>query len=244
MRNILLFLIYTNIFLYGNGISITSREEVDISKFTSIQWIQSDEYNLLCYQIYQSAKNNINNLMLNKSFSTMLEQNHTKNLPPAIVTDIDETILSNLEFQKELLKKGEAFSYDAWEKYIKRKTATAITGAINYYRYLSKKGIKIIYISNRTIRTKEETFELLKELGYPIEKENLLLQYEKEDWNKNKASRRAYIAKKYRVIQMFGDHLGDFVETNEEAIANKDKFGKSWFLLPNPMYGTWLDKRQ
>ncbi len=225
-------------FTYSNAESI-------VDKFPSVKWFESDEYDLLCFQTYQIAKKNLHRLDLNTSFSTMLEQKNVEGLPSAIIVDIDETILLNLEFQKEKIKKERKFLDNTWRKHIQNKTAVYVNGSRDYLNYVSKNAIKIIYISNRQEWSENKTFELLKELGYPIEsKEDLLLKYEKKEWTSNKTSRRIYIANKYRIIQMFGDSLLDFAETNEQAIAHKYKFGKSWFLLPNPMYGTWLEKNQ
>lgn len=237
LKKLLLLLISSSytVFSYSHADTVSS-------KFPSVKWIESNEYNLLCYQIYQLAKQNFSTLDNNKSFSAMLEQKSTDNLSPAVIVDIDETILLNLEFRKETVEKDGKFSQEIWENNIKRKTAIPISGSIDYLNYLSENGVKTLYVSNREAGSEEKTFELLKELGYPISnKEDILLRNEKKEWVRNKTSRRTYIASKYRVIQIFGDSLRDFAETNEQATANKDKFGKSWFLLPNPIYGTWLN---
>ncbi len=66
----------------------------------SIKWIESSEYNLLCFQIYANAKQNFQILDLNTS-------KHI--LPFAIIVDIDETILLNLAFRKETMQKKDNF---------------------------------------------------------------------------------------------------------------------------------------
>ena len=214
-----------------------------INENRSIQWMGSLEYNLLCQQIFQNAKNRIDKLELDGTHSVLLEADTKSNLPLAVITDIDETILLNYEFQKESHKRGGKFSYELFEKYITNKTAIPTHGSIKYYQYLASKGIKIIYISNRHISSKDKTFEHLKELGYPIkDKSDLLLKGERLEWESNKSSRRSYIGNKYRVVQMFGDSLRDFSESKEEIIQNKNKFGLSWFIIPNPTYGTWLNQ--
>ncbi len=214
---------------------------ITISENRSNQWMKSLEYNLLCQQIFQNAKNRIDKLELSNTHSVMLEAQTKLNLPLAIITDIDETILLNYEFQIETRKRGGKFSYDLFEEYITKKTAIATQGSIKYYQYLASKGIKVIYISNRHISSKDKTFEHLKELGYPIkDKNDLLLKGEMPEWKSDKSSRRLYIGSKYRVIQMFGDSLRDFSDGEEDILQNKDKFGLSWFIIPNPTYGTWL----
>ncbi len=219
-----------------NAKSVPTIATRSINTFPSIDWIQSEEYNLLCIQIYNTAKQNFLTLDLNHTTSVMLEQNQTKNFAPAVIVDIDETILLNLAFRKETMQQVGKYSYEIWEKHIHLKTAIPISGSLEYLNYLSRNGVKTIYISNRGIEDEDATFVLLKELGYPIEtREDLLLKNEKKDWTKNKTSRRRYIGRQYKVIQLFGDSLRDFTETN--ATHHKNKFGKSWFLLPNPMYG-------
>lgn len=209
----------------------------------SLKYIKSLEYNLLCSQIYNTARHNIENLDLINAKSVMLEQTNFKDLPLAIVSDIDETILLNYEFQKMLSTTQQTFSYNLFEKFINQKTASVINGSLKYYNYLASKGIKIIYISNRRHSSEDKTYEHLLELGYPIDsKEDLLLENEKDTWLSNKSTRRAYIANKYNVIQIFGDNLLDFAKNEDLVIKNKDKFGNVWFLLPNPFYGTWLKK--
>jgi acid phosphatase len=209
--------------------------------YPSLQWHKSAEYGLLCSQVYQSAQHEFEKLDLNKAKSVMVEGNKNKNLPLAIIADIDETILLNYDLQKKTLENNIPFSYDLFEKYINLSTEIPINGSIKYFQYLSKKGVKIIYISNRHTNTEDQTYKYLKKYGYPIDsKDDLLLKFEQKDWVSNKSSRRVYITQRYTVIQMFGDNLRDFVQTEEEALKYKDNFGKSWFLLPNPVYGSWL----
>ena len=118
MKKIFTFFLFVNLFVYGDSPNLI--EDNNISRFPSVQWLQSDEYNLLCEQIYKSARSNIDQLDSNSSFTAMVEQKQKQiqNLPSAIVTDIDETIVSTLEYQKKLLKNGESFSAVSWNKYL------------------------------------------------------------------------------------------------------------------------------
>jgi len=209
--------------------------------YPSLLWVKSLEYNLSCKQVYQSAQRQFEALDLENVTSAMLEQSQKEGLPLAIVTDIDETILLNYDFQTTLLKDKKKFSYNLFEEYVNLENEIPISGAVEYFHYLAKQGVKVIYISNRLANTENQTYAYLKKHGYPIEsKDDLLLKGEKENWNSDKSSRRVYIANKYTVIQMFGDNLKDFVENRREAFIAKNKFGISWFLIPNPLYGTWL----
>lgn len=71
-----------------------------------------------------------------------------------------------------------------------------------------------------------------------------------------KESRRQILRQKYDVVAYFGDVLGDFkpyleiVDDNRRAFEErqdiadeyKDNWGSTWFILPNPMYGSWSVK--
>jgi len=227
------------VFINAESIPRTNTKVADDS-FPSLQWIQSAEYNLLCSQIYNTAKENFNTLDLNNTHSALPKQENTVKLPLAVIVDIDETILLNLAFRKDTTTKVGTFSYDIWEKHIKAKSAIPIHGSLDYLQYLKNHNVKTIYISNRDYSEKNATYELLLKLGYPIDnQQDMLFKNERENWTKNKTSRRLFVTKRYKIIQIFGDNLLDFTETKQEAINQKNHFGKSWFLLPNPIYGNW-----
>ena len=68
-----------------------------------------------------------------------------------------------------------------------------------------------------------------------------------------KEARRRIIRSHYDVVAYFGDVYGDFEpflslaqstkrvfeQRQDSADRNSDKWGRSWFILPNPMYGSW-----
>ena len=68
-------------------------------------------------------------------------------------------------------------------------------------------------------------------------------------WSSDKVSRRALVAKDYRILMLVGDQLTDFISLEEAAtdidsrrkLAEKysQMWGRKWFMLTNPMYGKW-----
>ena len=69
-----------------------------------------------------------------------------------------------------------------------------------------------------------------------------------------KEGRRLMTRRDYDVLAYFGDVYGDFEpflemaegtqrrlfeQRQDSADAHRDKWGKTWFILPNPMYGSW-----
>jgi acid phosphatase len=67
-------------------------------------------------------------------------------------------------------------------------------------------------------------------------------------WSSVKTSRRACVSIDHDIVMLFGDQLGDFTEVDYEnaAAAGRDtaaehgaRWGRDWFMLPNPTYGGW-----
>ena len=67
------------------------------------------------------------------------------------------------------------------------------------------------------------------------------------DWGSAKGTRRAWVAKSYRVLLNLGDNFGDFVDEYRGSEAerlkvmdeHRDRWGREWIMLPNPSYGSF-----
>ena len=124
------------------------------------------------------------------------------------------------------------------------------------------KNVRVIFISNRESRKGEApglgysqeagTIKNLAKVGVAgVLPEDILLLGEEDGWTSEKRSRREYISKKYRIVMLFGDDLGDFLadvksnitpqERDRLVSENKNNWGKKWFMLPNPIYGSWIN---
>jgi acid phosphatase len=70
---------------------------------------------------------------------------------------------------------------------------------------------------------------------------------EQPDWTSAKGTRRAFVAKSYRVLLNIGDNFGDFVDeyrgTEAERLKvmeeHKNRWGREWIMLANPSYGSF-----
>ena len=76
-----------------------------------------------------------------------------------------------------------------------------------------------------------------------------MLKGERPEWESEKLSRRRAIARDHRIVLNIGDDLADFLPdvrratplAREQARCAADsRWGRQWFVLPNPMYGSWL----
>ena len=195
-----------------------------------VRWVtNSNEYNMLCNQIYNNAS---------KELDKYLKSNR-KNKNLAIVMDLDETVLDNSQYQIEIFNRNETFNMESWANWVLREEAKLVPGARKYINKLRKNNVKIIFISNRMHERLKATKNNLKKLGIFSKNDIFLLRKDKKD-KKNvrrneiyKSINRMKKHKNFTVIQYLGDAMGDF--------PNKEKkdFGYSQFIFPNPMYGKW-----
>lgn len=197
-------------------------------------WQQSaGEYTALCYQAYNYAR-----LQLADSLRA-----YGINKKPAVVMDIDETVLNNIQYLGRRIKHKSPYTDQNWSEWVKSKKASAIPGALEFAKFADKQQVTIYYVTNRNDSDKEATVENLKKLGFP-QTDNVMTQSKSED----KRSRFDQINKLYYIIMWIGDSLTDFAgkfddapQVKRLALVNqlKSEFGKRFIILPNPVYGGW-----
>lgn len=201
------------------------------------------EYRALCAQVFATARAALPQLL--QPSPPDGERLADASLPPAIVLDLDETVLDNFAYQCFLLRTNGAYSRENWNQWVRLKEARLLPGALEFLREAERLNVALFYVSNRYPETRAETIANLRALGLPLQEDRLLLKEGPSD----KTERRAQVSRSHRVVMMLGDNLGDFdaafdssdrVLRMEALRQNSQHFGRDWFLLPNPVYGTWL----
>ncbi len=234
----------------------TAREQLN-----GILWMQqSAEYAALTSQVYGQATARLPALAA--PGSAALEQwgsppEALAALPTAIVLDIDETILDNSYYQARLAGRRQEFSAASWEAWVLEAAATPIAGALEFLRAAHAAGHRIFYVTNRACPLTPEpagtdpcpqrtaTMRNLVALGFPEagRDDSYLMRNGEPGWRAaDKGPRRAAIGSRYRIVALFGDDLRDFVERDVFAARRAELaplFGARWFMLPNPVYGSW-----
>lgn len=164
--------------------------------------------------------------------------------PPAIVVDIDETVLDNSPYQAHLILDHTSYP-DGWKEWCEARAAKPLPGALELLDYASSRGVSVYYISNRKINVLEATVDNLRLQGFPdADIEHTLLR----DKDSGKESRRLNVAATHRILLLLGDNLSDFsdvfdnqsTETRNGEVENLlAEWGQRFIMLPNPMYGDW-----
>lgn len=193
------------------------------------------EYKALCYQAYNNAA------------SVLLHSTGDDISNKAVVLDIDETVLDNTPF--EVITLTENVNYpDCWDEWCMRENANLVPGVGDFLFLADSLGYEIFYVSNRKINLLEATINNLKKYNLPNADSNFVLLREETS---DKDPRRKEISDRgYKIELLIGDNLGDFsnafqVENNIDrdilTEKSKNQFGNKYIVLPNPMYGKWLE---
>jgi acid phosphatase len=201
-------------------------------------------------QTYANATSAIDRALADSSWTAAQEQTGKfSEKSPAIIIDVDETVLDNIAFQARSILTGISYP-TGWIEWGLEESAEPVPGVSNFLKHAQNKGVKIFYVTNRVVELEEATKNNLKLLGLPFDEDrDVLLMRGENGWGSSKVSRRALVAKDYRVILLVGDQLGDFISLKESTIDSQsrrklaekysDMWGTKWFMLTNPMYGRW-----
>ncbi|PHA00772.1 5'-nucleotidase, lipoprotein e(P4) family [Bacillus pseudomycoides] len=163
---------------------------------------------------------------------------------PAVVLDLDETVLDNSPYQAMTIKTGKGYPYK-WDEWVNKAEAASLPGALDFLKYAESKGVDIYYISNRKTNQLDATVKNLERIGAPQAKtEHILLQEPKEQ---GKEKRRELVSTTHDIVLLFGDNLSDFSGFDAKSVQDRNKaveetkaqFGEKFIIFPNPMYGDW-----
>ncbi|MEH7110078.1 5'-nucleotidase, lipoprotein e(P4) family [Bacillus sp. JJ1764] len=203
----------------------------------SVLWFQrSGEAKALYYQGYNLGKMRLDEILAKKQWDQRLK--------PAIVLDIDETILDNSSYQAQFIVSGQGNPLD-WTDWFNRAKSKPLPGALDFLHYADSKGIAIYYISNRFESQKDATIKNLQAIGAPQAiSDHILLMRKNEP---SKENRRRQVSQNHDIVLLFGDNLGDFsgfdhLDANGRVRAvdqHREEFGRKLIVFPNPMYGDW-----
>lgn len=222
----------------------------------AVLWMQrSAEYRATTTQAYRAAAADLDRALKTPGWDALVPEeraNAARNLRPAVVMDIDETVLDNSPYQARLVRDGGEYNEATWDAWVREQKAAAVPGVVEFARAAKARGVTILYLSNRSVHLKDATIANLKAVGMPVANDEVFLGLgtvvdgcEQEGSEKN--CRRQLAGRQYRVLMQFGDQLGDFVQVVANTPEARDAlyaqhqawFGERWWMLPNPSYGGW-----
>ena len=222
----------------------------------AVAWVQTSvEYRAITTQTFRAAADHLDVALKEKNWDALVPSergNAATGLKPAVVMDVDETVLDNSPYQARLIRDGKEYDEISWDQWVAEKKAKPLPGVVDFAKAAAAKGVTILYISNRAVHLKEATLANLREAGLPVADDSVFLGLGTvlegcEQNGSEKNCRRRLAGQQYRVLMQFGDQIGDFVQVEantrdgRQALFDEydDWFGERWWMLPNPTYGSW-----
>jgi 5'-nucleotidase (lipoprotein e(P4) family) len=217
----------------------------------AVLWVQTAaEYRALAIQAYRLAEVQLDAALGDPSWTAATEQTgEVKSLPPAVILDLDETVIDNSAFEARLVHDKSPYSEQAWSQWVEERKAGAIPGALEFLSYAKSHGVTPFYVTNRDHKNEAATRDVLAKLGAPIASgQDVVFTRHENGWDdSDKASRRRAAAAKYRVLLLIGDNFEDFISGTRASVTDRDAlmrkydafWGRRWIVLPNPTYGSW-----
>ena len=188
-------------------------------------------------------------------------------LPPAVILDVDETVVSNIDFQISFER---PFTNRKLYDFYQQHPAIPVAGVIEFVAAARAAGVTVFFVTNRPCELiddnpdpcpqKDGVIHELESIGIDVDPAHVMLA-DQNGWDRAKIARREYIAESYRVIMLIGDDLGDFVPCvrmklygpcTEPATKDSrrllveqysDRWSNGWYILPGPTHGSWTSFR-
>jgi 5'-nucleotidase (lipoprotein e(P4) family) len=201
-----------------------------------IHWVRSSaEYRGIALEVYRSAAEHLPGLIRDQRAGTW-----------AVILDADETVLDNSLSERRDADLGRAYSETAWAAWVRESAATAIPGAVDFTRQVHALGGKVVIVSNRPDSLCAPTRENLTKIGVAAD---MVLCGPAGVTDKNPRFERVQQGTAVpgvpplHVVEWIGDNIEDFPALHQSVRSTPDgyrDFGVKYFLLPNPMYGSWV----
>ena len=220
----------------------------------ALLWLRTSvEFDALTRQTFAAATQKLGEALVNPDWHALVEAERTgaakPDRPPCVVVDVDETLLDNSVFQLERIQSDTEYQTDVWNEFVQRRASPAIEGAVDFVKACRAGGVKVFFVTNREAKVEAATRDNLISQGLmnSSDPDQILSKDEQPEWTSDKATRRREVGQKYRVLLLVGDDLNDFLSAKNLTIAqrkqlyvaNQKNWGQSWFVVPNPNYGSW-----
>lgn len=216
--------------------SSTSTEAASLP--TSVRWTQgSAEHRMLFEQVYAGAT---------RALDSLIDVHGGGDW--AVILDADETVIDNSEYQRRRAVLDSGFTAASWSAWVAEQAATTLPGADQFLRHVRARGGRVIIVTNRTQAECPDTRANFAALELATD---LILCRGEGPQGSDKTARFTAVERgtaaagipPLRVLLWVGDNIQDFpllTQTARDAGPEVTAlFGSRYFILPNPMYGSW-----
>lgn len=227
-------------------------------------WVKhAAEYPAITMQVYQSAQDDLPGFIADESWSAMPGHPSSDGLPPAVILDVDETVVSNIDFQISFER---PFTNRKLYDFYQQNPAIPVPGVVEFVAAARAAGVTVFFVTNRPCELIDDNpdpcpqvegvIHELESIGIDVDASHVMLA-DQNGWDRAKIARREHIAESHRVIMIFGDDLGDFApcvrtklygpcvepatkESRQQLVdAFAEYWSNGWYILPGPTHGSW-----
>jgi 5'-nucleotidase (lipoprotein e(P4) family) len=203
----------------------------------SIRWVRdSAEYQAAALQAYRAATARVETEAGTRTPGTW-----------GVVLDADETVISNLQYQVERARAGLGFTPESWRAWVARRAATPLPGAASFLSRTRELGGRIAIVTNRLASECPDTQAEFRAQGLAYD----VMLCRPDDGPSDKNPRFKAVADgttslggpPLEIVAFVGDNIQDFPGLRQTVRQKGDAafadFGVRYFVIPNPMYGSW-----
>ncbi|MGL4273854.1 MAG: HAD family acid phosphatase, partial [Pseudomonas paracarnis] len=117
----------------------------------AVLWTQTSiEHELIYRQLFANATRQLDVALADPSWDALpFAPRNLAGLPPAVVVDIDETLLDNVPLNARDIINNQVYSYDRWNTWVDQAKAQALPGSVAFLQAARQKGIQVYYLTNR-----------------------------------------------------------------------------------------------
>jgi 5'-nucleotidase (lipoprotein e(P4) family) len=164
----------------------------------------------------------------------------------AVVLDADETVIDNSLYQLERARAGLPFDRESWSAWTARREATPLPGAAAFLARVRELGGRIAIVTNRREAECPDTEAVFR--AHALAYDAMLCRPESSG---DKNPRFEAVARgttpaglpPLEIVAFLGDNILDFPQQSQALRQAQEQafapFGVRFFVLPNPMYGSW-----
>ncbi len=228
----------------------------------AVLWFQSAaEFRAVSRQTFQVAAHALETALRDPAWSAMPRSEalgDDAGQPPAVIVDIDETMLDNSPHSARRISGRYRDCFDAveWKAWVHAAQAHSLPGAVAFAQKAEALGVRVFYISNRDAHRDDPALDELaatqrnlEAAGFPMHDDSVLLRDRAPQaapgWSvSDKRARRRHVDAGYRVLLLVGDNLGDFASVVDPADPEGRRLldrGRRAELVDE--YGAWWGSR-
>jgi 5'-nucleotidase (lipoprotein e(P4) family) len=203
----------------------------------AVRWVrESAERRALFVQVFRAAATHVESAAATRAPGSW-----------AVVADADETLIDNSLYQVERERAGRGFTPESWRAWTERQAAIPIPGAAPFLTRVRALGGRIAVVTNRRQSECPDTEAVFRTHGLAYD----VMLCRGDDGPSDKTPRFESVARgttpaglpPLEILAFLGDNIRDFPEGSQDLRTASDEalagFGARFFVVPNPMYGSW-----